>query len=301
MTLGNDPESFPAPFQSQTSTLFKGKASAINGKFSFKFRLPKDINYLFGPGKISLYASDENMDGAGYSENVLIGGIASNSNSDQVGPQIRAWLNDEQFVNGSITNENPVLLVKLADSSGINTGEAGVDHDIVATLDDDNSRYFVLNDFYETDKDSYQQGSLRFQLPELTPGPHSLKIKAWDAMNNSNEKILEFVVGNKDELVLDHVLNYPNPFTTKTAFWFEHNHPFTDLYTRIEIYTVSGKLIKTLTRTINNEGNRSSEIEWDGRDDYGDRLARGVYLYRLTVSTPDGKKANKLQRLVIFQ
>jgi hypothetical protein len=175
MTLGNDPESFPAPFQSQTSTLFKGKASAINGKFSFKFRLPKDINYLFGPGKISLYASDENMDGAGYSENVLIGGIASNSNSDQVGPQIRAWLNDEQFVNGSITNENPVLLVKLADSSGINTGEAGVDHDIVATLDDDNSRYFVLNDFYETDKDSYQQGSLRFQLPELTPGPTFLE------------------------------------------------------------------------------------------------------------------------------
>ncbi len=301
-TLGNDPGSQPpVNFQLQTSTLFKGKASVLNGRFVFHFRLPKDINYQFGAGKISLYATDESTDGTGFSNNMIIGGIKPGGTDDKTGPEIRAWLNDEQFVNGSITNENPVLLVKLADSSGINTGDAGVDHDIVATLDDDNSRYFVLNDFYETDKDSYQQGSLRFQLPELSPGPHKLKIKAWDAMNNSNEYILEFVVGNKDELVLDHVLNYPNPFTTRTAFWFEHNQPFTDLYAKVEIFTVTGKLIKTLTRTINSEGTRSSDIEWDGRDDYGDRIARGVYLYRLTVRTPDGKNASKLQRLVFLQ
>jgi hypothetical protein len=69
------------------------------------------------------------------------------------------------------------------------------------------------------------KGFARFQLPELEPGIHSLKIKVWDVLNNSSEFILDFSVMNDDELVIDHVLNYPNPFTTKTQFWFEHNKP----------------------------------------------------------------------------
>ncbi|HVE61437.1 MAG TPA: T9SS type A sorting domain-containing protein, partial [Chitinophagaceae bacterium] len=285
----------------QTATLFKGKVTATNGAFTFSFKLPKDINFQYGAGKMSFYAQDGIKDGTGFSTDVLIGGIATGSTSDKEGPEIKAYLNDERFVNGSITSHNPVLIVKLSDSSGINTGNAGIDHDIVATLDGDNRKYFVLNDFYETDLDSYQQGSLRFQLPELLPGPHFLKIKAWDVMNNSSEYILEFAVTNTGEIILEHVLNYPNPFTTRTAFWFEHNQPATDLEVRIEIFSVGGRIIKTLQKTINTEGTRSSEIEWDGRDEYGDRIGRGVYLYRLTVKRMDGKKASKLQRLVIIR
>ena len=101
--------------------------------------------------------------------------------------------------------------------------------------------------------------------------------------------------------MLDHVLNYPNPFTTKTSFWFEHNRPGEDLHTRVEIFTVTGKIIKTLTRTINTDGNRSNELEWDGIDEYGDKIGRGVYLYRLTVQTVDGKKATHIQRLVVIR
>jgi hypothetical protein len=156
----------------------------------------------------------------------------------------------------------------------------------------------VLNDFYEADLNSYQQGEVRFQLPAFTPGHHTLTIKAWDVLNNSSEYVLEFTVANDNQLVLDHVLNYPNPFTTSTSFWFEHNKPGIDLYARVEIYTVSGKLIKTINRTINTDGNRSSEITWDGKDNYGDRIGRGVYLYKLSVQTADGKKASKMQRLV---
>lgn len=298
-TLANDAASTAVPFQTATATLFKGKVTATGGKFSFHFKIPKDINYQYGRGKASLYAQDGVKDGAG-STNILIGGIATGSSSDATGPQITGFLNDDRFVNGSITANNPMLLIKLVDSSGINTGHAGIGHDIVATLDNNNQTYFVLNDFYESDLDSYQKGTVRFQLPQLTPGPHTLKIKAWDVVNNSSEIILEFIVVTSDELVLDHVLNYPNPFTTKTAFWFEHNMPGLDLKTRIEIFTVTGKLIKTLRQTINNIGNRSTDIEWNGRDEWGDKAGRGVYWYRLSVQNAFGKKATQLQRLVIL-
>jgi hypothetical protein len=299
-TLGNDPASQPVAFPDQESVLFKGKATVQNGRFVFRFKVPRDINYQYGKGKISLYADNGTNDGNGFSNNVIIGGISSTASTDNEGPEIKAYLNDEKFVNGSISNANPILLVRLADSSGINTGSAGIAHDIVATLDNDNNQYFVLNNFYETELDNYQKGSVRFQLPQLSAGQHSLKVKAWDVMNNSSEYVLDFTVIDDAELRISHVLNYPNPFTTKTSFWFEHNHPATDLAVKIEIFTVTGKLIKTISETINTPGNRSNEIEWDGKDDYGAKLGKGVYIYRLRVKANNGKTATKWERLVIL-
>jgi len=299
-TLGNDPTSQVVGFQVQDNILYKGKASIMNGKFSFTFKLPKDINYQFGAGRLSMYSENGSNDGNGYFTNFIIGGSVNTIDNDKEGPVIKAYLNDEMFVSGSITNENPILIVKLSDSSGINTSGGGIGHDIVATLDNDNRQYFVLNDFYEAELDSYQSGTIRFQLPSLSAGLHSLKIKAWDVLNNSNEYILEFNVAKEEDLAIDHVLNYPNPFTTKTQFWFEHNRPGQNLQVRIQVFTITGKVFKTIKQTINDAGNRSCEVEWDGRDDYGDKIGRGVYLYRITVTAPDGKKRERIERLVIF-
>lgn len=300
-TLGNDATSTPFAFQQETSVLFSGKVSATAGKFSFRFRMPKDINYRFDSGKLSVYAQGGVGDATGFTRNIIIGGQGNNFNTDKEGPQIKAYLNDDRFVNGSITNEAPLLLLKLSDSSGINTGNAGIDHDLIATLDGDNRQYFLLNDFYESALNSYQIGEVRFQLPKLKPGPHSLQIKAWDVLNNSSVYELNFIVANDEELRLEHVLNYPNPFSTKTQFWFEHNKPGMEIYVTVEVMSITGKIIKRIQRAINTAGNRSNEVEWDGRDEYGDRVGRGVYLYRLTVRSADGKKGSKLQRLVLIQ
>jgi len=299
-TLGNDPGSLPATFSTQTSILFKGKATASEGRFTFRFRLPRDMNYQYGPGKISLYAENGTGDGNGFSDSVVIGGIHPSGTVDREGPVVRAYLNDEHFVSGGLTNPAPVLIVKLQDSSGINSAGTSIGHDLVATLDGDNQTYYVLNNFYESDLDDYQKGTVRFQLPVLPPGPHTLKIKAWDVVNNSGEYELQFTVANTEALRIDHVLNYPNPFTTSTAFWFEHNQPHADLQVKVEIYTVSGKLIKTLSQTINTPGNRSSEMQWDGRDAYGSRVGRGIYLYRLHVTDASGKKFTKWERLAVL-
>ncbi|HEY0730990.1 MAG TPA: T9SS type A sorting domain-containing protein, partial [Chitinophagaceae bacterium] len=227
-------------------------------------------------------------------------GIGTGTDNDNAGPEIKPFLNDEKFVNGGITNEHPVLLVKLADSSGINTAGTGIGHDIVATLDNNNNQFFILNDFYQSDLDSYQKGVVRFQLPNLEPGPHSLRIKAWDVLNNSNEVVLEFTVARDEELVIGHVLNYPNPFTSKTSFWFEHNKPGQNLQVRLQIFTVTGRVIKMIQQTINTDGNRSSDLEWNGRDEYGDRVGRGTYLYRLSVTASGGQRKEKIEKLVIF-
>jgi hypothetical protein len=299
-TLANDPGSSPVPFQTQTSLLFRGKASATGGTFRFQFRLPKDLNYAFGRGKISLYAHNGKQDGGGVSDSVVIGGISSSGINDGEGPVVKAYLNDERFVAGGITNSTPILIVKLWDSSGINSSGSGIGHDLIATLDGNPQTYYVLNDFYESDLDSAQSGTIRFQLPELPAGPHTLAIKAWDILNNSSEHELAFTIVPTAELQIDHVLNYPNPFTTRTAFWFEHNQPGADLQVKVDIFTVAGRRIKTISQTINTPGNRSSEMEWDGRDEWGARVGRGVYLYHLQVRTAGGQSRARWERLVLL-
>lgn len=299
-TLGNDPASPPVTFDAQTNALFKGKATVTGGRFTFSFKVPKDISYRYGNGKLSLYAENGNVDGNGSFTGFLVGGSSPVADNDQEGPQIKAYLNDESFVNGGTSNEIPLLFLKLADSSGINTAGTGIGHDIVATLDDRKEQFFILNDFYQGELDSYQRGVVRFQLPELEPGPHTLRIKAWDVLNNSSEVLLDFVVMNDEELHIHRVLNYPNPFTTRTNFWFEHNKPGLDLQVRLQIFTLTGRIIKTLQKTINTPGNRSSELEWDGRDEYGDRVGKGVYLYKLSVTAPGNMRKERIEKLVLF-
>jgi hypothetical protein len=304
-TLGQDPGLFgstPQIFKTQNNIIYKGKASVKNGQFSFEFIVPKDINLQFGEGKISYYAENQQIDASGNLSNIMIGGLANVQSNDNIGPQIDLFLNDDKFVSGGITNSSPFLLVNLNDESGINTTGIGIGHDIVATLTYNNeSTSIILNDWYQAKTDSYQSGSIKYPLENLKPGMYSLKLKAWDTFNNSSEQTIEFEVRNSEKLEIAHVLNYPNPFTTKTSFQFEHNHPNEDLDVQVNIYTIAGKLIKTINQTLISSGNRVDNIFWDAKDNFGDKLARGVYIYEIKVrSNLTGETAKKTEKLVIL-
>jgi flagellar hook assembly protein FlgD len=119
--------------------------------------------------------------------------------------------------------------------------------------------------------------------------------------NNSSSTYTEFIVAASAQLALNHVLNYPNPFTTKTSFYFEHNQCCTNMDVQIQVFTVSGKLVKSIHQFVNMEGYRSEPIDWDGTDDYGDKIGRGVYIYRLRVKTAANETAEKFEKLVILK
>ncbi len=143
---------------------------------------------------------------------------------------------------------------------------------------------------------------MNYPLRALEAGRHSITVSAWDVYNNSGEGYTEFVVAENAKLALDHVLNYPNPFTTYTEFWFEHNRPGDILDVKVEIFTVSGKLVKTILQQVNTESYRVDGIGWDGLDNYGDLIGRGVYVYKLSVkAASDNAKAVEFQKLVILR
>lgn len=289
-------------FEQQNNVLYRGRVSVKNGAFDFDFIVPKDINYTFGNGKASFYANnDMDLTAGGYNSDIIVGGVDTTGLDDTEGPEIELFLNDENFVNGGLTNETPLLIAYLFDESGINTVGTGIGHDITAIIDGETSSPIVLNDYYEADLDTYQSGSVRFQLDGLEAGPHTLTFKAWDVNNNSSEETIEFTVREQSDLMIQNVFNYPNPFTTKTSFMFEHNQPTSSLETHIEIYTVTGRLVKTIMEDVKTTGFRVDGIQWDGKDEFGDQLAKGVYVYRVRVRNVDGETAQAMQKLYLLK
>ncbi len=313
-TLGNDGTTengqlIIMDYKTLGEIIFRGQATITNGIFEFEFIVPRDISIPVGNGKVSFYAKTENslQDNSGASFDIKVGGLNENAPEDNTGPTIELYMNDESFVSGGITNEQPSLLAILEDENGINTA-SGIGHDIVAIIDNDETNPFVLNDYYETDVDVYQKGKVNYPFRDLEPGMHTLTLKAWDVYNNSSTAEIQFVVYDKDQkLIIENVLNYPNPFINYTEFWFNHNSS-EPLDVSVQIFTVSGKLVRTINGNTStddccNQGNNSlsRSIVWDGRDDFGDKIGKGVYVYKLTVkSNTLNKTVEKFEKLVIL-
>ena len=303
-TLANDSNSGEKSFNVIKNILFKGAATVTNGMFSFTFVVPKDINYAYGPGRISYYATNpDRVDAKGSNDDFIIGGTSNNIIQDNQGPEIQIFMNDESFVFGGITNTDPVLLIKLEDENGINVTGTSIGHDLSGTLDEDNQGTFIMNDFYEATVDNFREGSARYPISGLESGRHSISVKAWDVLNNSSEARSEFVVIKDGDNVLEHVLNYPNPFTTSTNFQFEHDLTSTELDILITIYTISGKVIKTIEATKYTTGFRIDDIHWDGTDDFGSDIGKGVYLYKIKVRSDEFNllRESEFEKLVILK
>lgn len=302
-TLANDPNSSVLSFQVRNSVLYRGKASVTNGVFKVSFILPKDIDYAVGKGRIFTYAYNDKTDAVGNYDSVLVGGTALNIATDNTGPEIMVYLDDEKFVNGGIVSKNPLLIVKLWDENGINTAGSGVGREILGTLNKgkEGSKNYILNDFYSSTLNSFQGGEVRIKLSELPPGNHTLQVRAWDVFNNSSENQVEFLVANDENLAIRNLMNYPNPFVNRTQFLFDHNKAGQELTLTLNIFSVSGRVVKTLYAHIPSASSHIDGIEWDGKDEYGQNLAKGVYLYKLKVRSEDGKTVEEIQKMVLLK
>tara|TARA_B100001146_G_scaffold128863_1_gene113080 strand:- start:19454 stop:23305 length:3852 start_codon:yes stop_codon:yes gene_type:complete len=308
-TLGNDGVRDPNTnellilnFKTLGEGLFNGQATVTNGAFEFEFVVPRDIQIPVGKGRVSLYSVKDNFeeDQTGFNLDINVGGLNEDAPEDNVGPTVRLFMNDESFTSGGITNDSPILIAKLEDENGINTA-SGIGHDMIAILDGDEVNPFVLNEYYQSDVDDFTRGTASYQLRDLEEGLHTLTLKAWDVYNNSSTQEIQFVVAGDDELKITRVLNYPNPFVNYTEFWFNHNRPFEPLEVQVQVFTVTGKVVWTKNQLINTDGFLSRDIVWDGRDDFGDRIGKGVYVYKITVkSTLTNQRVEKFEKLVIL-
>jgi hypothetical protein len=288
------------PYTLSDRILFKGKAPVTNGRFKLTFMIPRDIDYSYGNARISLYASDGIRDFAGIGT-IMTGGFSNFTVTDTTGPEIRLFLNDTLFRNGGISGDSPVLLALIRDPGGINTTGVGIGHDLMAWFDNSTAETRVLNSFFEYDPGSYTSGSVTYPLSGLSPGGHTIKLKAWDNFNNSATGDITFVVRGEKGIILDKLINFPNPFKGSTSVTVEHNRPGIGLKIRIDIFSSGGRHIRSIVVNEYSSGYRTTPVIWDGRSSDNQHVAAGIYPYRVTITTENGETEVKSGRMVIMK
>ncbi len=297
-TLANDGGTTKT-FKTRNNIVYKGTATIEEGRFSFIFIVPKDISYAFGTGKISYYASDSVIDAAGSNFNLVVGGSSGNAGSDLTGPELEIFMNSDNFRSGGITDENPILLLKIYDENGINITGTGIGHDITANLNENYKNPISLNEYYLSNPNSYQSGKVEYPFFKLEEGRHTISVKVWDIFNNSSVATTDFVVVRSEEMILKNILNYPNPFSDFTEFSFEHNKPSVDLDIRIDIFDMYGNLVKTIKAKQFDSGYISEPLIWNTYGESRNRNKQGIYIYRLEVKSSDGYEAKGSGKLII--
>lgn len=293
-TLGNAGAK-PMSYTVQNNVIYKGLASVVNGEFEFSFFVPKDISFKIDKGKILYYAYNETTDAQGYFDGFYIGGASNSSISESDGPNINLFLNSESFQDGGRVSASSVLLANITDDTGINTAGTGIGHDITAVLDGDYSNIMILNEYFQSDKDSYTSGKIVFPLSNLEEGEHVLTLKVWDVLNNSTEKEIRFTV--RDDFRIESVFCYPNPMQGETKFSFVHNQPDEAFDVNLEVFQTSGTRVDNVLISVGSVGTESLPFDWIPAD-RNVRMKAGIYIYRLSVTTKDGKTTTGSGRLV---
>ncbi|MEM6343387.1 MAG: type IX secretion system sortase PorU [Bacteroidota bacterium] len=287
----------------QKNRLFNGKVTVENGAFFFEFVVPIDISYENGKGKISLYFNNGQQDGTGCYSDLFIGGTDPDAAADTQGPDVNLYMNDNRWRDGGVTGTDPYLYAEVFDQNGINTAGVGIGHEITAVMDDEAGELYLLNDYYQSEPNSYQRGTVRYQLKDLAEGPHSLKIRVWDVANNFAEDETNFIVTSDPVAVLDQVMNYPNPFGEEpTTFLVSHNLDGKDVKLKIVVSSLNGQIVKVLEDEFYAVGNVYEGATWDGKSANGNPLANGMYIYRVLIEDVEsGRTVEAANRLVLLR
>ena len=275
------------PMVTQGGIIFRGMISVTNGKFSSSFVVPKDISYENQNGKIILYFYNNSADGLAYTNNIIVGGTDSIV-TNTIGPDIKIFFDDTTSSNATLVNPNSTLIVKLFDVNGLNTTGTGVGHKLEGILNGQDNNPLDFTNYFTGYLDAGgKSGQINFPLNNLnlSSGNYSLKVVAWDVFNNYASKTANFTVVNGNGLIIQDVYNYPDPFAYNTTFTFQQNLNF-PVNVKVKVFTVAGRLV----REIEKQGisNKFVKVDWDGRDQNGDLLANGTYLYKIIVNTVDG-------------
>ncbi len=288
-------------FKARNSIIYQGVASVTNGEFQVQFIVPKDIQFKEGNGLLQYYASSETTDANGGTEEIMVGGINPNPIADDRGPQIDLFLNDETFISGETTGENPNLIAYLSDESGINITGAGIGHDMLAYIDGDVRNAAILNTYYRADLDSYQSGRLEYPFEGIPSGEHTLTVRAWDNNNNPGEATINFLVRDADEPFLEELMAYPNPAVNNTTIRFTHNQGGYASEAVLEIIDVQGRVVARNVWNLDAQQKGTATYDWDLKNNSSTTINAGTYVYRVTLNSESGETAVATNRLLVVR
>ena len=292
--VGGDPRVIA--YNDYPNTIFSGATDVKDGLFNYTFMVPKDIRYNFDNGRIVYYAvtedSLETAEAVGHFEQFIIGGTGSTVAIDTIGPEMEIYLNSPAFRNGDKTYATPRFFANLYDENGINTAGAGIGHDLMLIIDDDPKMIYSLNEYFTAANNSYQAGQVSYLMEELANGPHSLTFRAWDLLNNSTTKSLNFIVEAGLDPSIYNVTTYPNPVQQSGVVHLIVNYDQPDelIETEIYLYNTAGQMV--YSHKQDNPDAVSINLPSLG-------LNTGVYIYSVKIKSASSKYSTTSGKIIV--
>jgi len=221
---------------------------------------------------------------------------------DNYNPLLDVTFDGVHILNRDIVASKPRVLVKLKDESRFLLLSDTASLKVQVHFPGDASdvyRNFYFGDnmrFIPATTGSDNTASIEFSPFFGEDGEYELKISGKDLVGNKAGNIEYKVTFNViNTPMISNMLNYPNPFTTSTAFVFTLTGSEVPQNMRIQILTITGKIVREITKAELGDihiGRNITEFKWDGTDMYGQKLANGVYLYRVLTNL-NGKSLDK--------
>lgn len=218
---------------------------------------------------------------------------------DRINPLLDVAFDGLRIMDGDIVSPRPLITVELRDENTFLFVKDINNFDLaLQKLPDIQSNPVDLTQptitFFPADSLNGNVARIEWEA-EFEAGEYILYVQAKDASGNlSGDQAIEARFEVITDSQVSNVLNYPNPFSTSTEFVFTlTGYEVPEVFT-IQIMTLSGKVVKEITRDMLGDlriGLNRTDYKWDGTDDFGNRLANGVYLYR--VFTSDGQEMYK--------
>lgn len=293
-TKDHEREDVTVTFDVPGQRLTSGTASVSGGRFSLRIPMPEQVQQNWRPASLNLAASRDGAEGAAVSvsdavglvRNIYIYDVDTSVEADTLAPEILyMYLNHESYAEGSTVHATPTLLAAFEDERGINLSTAGVGRQMTVTIDGRTTCSDLA--LYYTPETSVR-GSLAYPLPQLTPGPHSLTLRVWDNDGNYAQASTDFVVDEGLQPRITDISTDANPATEQATFYVSHNQPDATLSLTVNVHSLDGRLVWSSTRKGRSNGNQAMPVTWNLCDGSGRRVARGIYIYRALLSTPDG-------------
>lgn len=223
---------------------------------------------------------------------------------DRINPLLDVTFDGRHITDGEIISPKPEILIRLKDENkylALNDTMAfevymKIPGQAIPEFINPTSSEFV---FIPADPNSLSQkneAKLIYKPSFIVDGEYELRVQAIDRSNNDAGKYeyrINFNIDNKP--AISNFLNYPNPFSTQTQFVFTLTGSEIPEDIRIQIYSVTGKIVKEISRDELGDihiGNNITNYRWNGTDNFGDKLANGVYFYRV-IAKLNGKDMDK--------
>ncbi|GAB4127860.1 MAG: hypothetical protein OHK0045_17450 [Raineya sp.] len=206
---------------------------------------------------------------------------------DNKNPILDVTFDGVRILDGDIVSPNPLIRIRLRDDNPFLQKRDTIGLDIRLKRPCENCNFERIP-FSSPDLRWKSEGrniDLEFTPKNLTDGIYTLRVNGEDASGN-RASIESYQINFEviTESSVTNILPYPNPFSGSTRFVFTLTGSEVPQEMKIQIMTVAGKVVREITQDELGPiriGNNISQYAWNGTDEFGDRLANGVYLYRV--------------------